>query len=107
MKATPGPWQPYESGDPADSGGRYEIGVMDAGRRVICRQFEREPNAAANAHLVAAAPEMLQAMERSYLAIADALDNLPVEAGHLAHGLEQAVNDIERVLFKAKRAEGR
>ena len=107
MKATPGPWQPYESGNPSDAAGCYEIGVMDGQQRVICRHFERDPNAAANAHLVATAPELLQAMERAYLAIAGVLDDLPVEAGHLAHGLEQAVNEIERVLFKAKRADGR
>ncbi|MBI3992227.1 MAG: hypothetical protein HY342_03060 [Candidatus Lambdaproteobacteria bacterium] len=107
MKATPGPWHPYESGDPADAAGRHEIGVMDARQQVICRHFQHDPHAAANVHLVATAPELLEALERTYLAIADVLDNLPVEAGHLAHPLERAVNDIERVLFKAKRAEGR
>ncbi len=107
MQATPGPWIPYESGDPDDPTGAYELGVMNGEAQVICRVAPQESNATANAHLLACAPELLAAAEQAYLRIAEALNDLPVEAGHLAHGLEEAVNIIEATLFKAKRAEGR
>lgn len=106
MKSTPGPWFPYESGNPHDPSEKYEIGVMNRDEQVICRSFEHEPNAEANAHLVATAPELLTVIEKAYLAVATVLNDLPVEAGHLANLLETAVDDMEQVLFKAKRAEG-
>ncbi len=106
MKSTPGPWHAYQSGDPNDPAGKFEIGVMTQDESVICDGFGRTTDGAANAHLVASAPDLLEALEQSYLRMATVLDNFPVEAAHLAHHLEEAVNDIEQVLFKAKRAEG-
>lgn len=101
MQATPGPWLAYRIDE------REEIGVMSQAEEVICRAFEACPNAEANAHLVAAAPELLAAVERAYLGVAAVMERLPIEAGHLATPLERVTQDLERVLFRAKRAEGR
>ena len=101
MQATPGPWLAYRIDE------QDEIGVMTPAEEVICRAFEACPNAEANAHLVAAAPELLTAVEQAYLGVAAVIDRLPIEAGHLATPLERVTQALEQVLFRAKRAEGR
>lgn len=100
MKSTPGPWMAYEIDD------RQEIGVMTKDETVICRSFESTPNAAANAHLVASAPDLLRAIENAYLKIATVAENFPIDAAPLAAPLEDVINELETVLFRAKRAEG-
>lgn len=59
MKHTPGPWYPAETGyEYAISKRHY---VTDGSRRTICEMTEHAPTA--NARLIAAAPDLLEALE--------------------------------------------
>lgn len=55
---TPGPWRIWRHMDPAEP--RKIIGLSDDG---ICTLDEYNTNDAANARLIAAAPELLQALQ--------------------------------------------
>lgn len=59
---TPGPWDTAPTGEPD-----WEFGVCDAGGTIICRfdlwKGDAEDEQWANASLIAAAPQMLEALQ--------------------------------------------
>jgi len=80
-KHTPGPWSFYE--DKASAGMNGEcIGIVESPRGIVCKTEESCPlETMANARLIAAAPEMLEALKRC---LHDDAGNLEPETVHLA-----------------------
>jgi hypothetical protein len=79
MKHTPGPWKIYYSGQIGDADGRFVCGF----RWDSYREFNNGNNAA-TARLIAAAPELLEALEAcneamGYMSDYDIPVNLPAK----------------------------
>jgi hypothetical protein len=93
-KHTPGPWYAKYIGDRKPIGSNELIGVyqVNDGTRLIA-----EPLSEANARLIAAAPDLLEALLLAYAA----LDNLP---GSIAHDLigDHVFEAAEAAIAKAE-----
>lgn len=88
---TPGPWQAQRR---AGSDYGYEV-VADRKRRIIAETICGEHDA--NAHLIAAAPELLEALK----ACKDFLDGVPRPSGIRIH-LDELSDTAEQVIAKAE-----
>jgi hypothetical protein len=60
MKHTPGPWKHYDDTAPAGKTGRHEIVAMG---RTVARVYYGDEQARHDARLIAAAPELLAALQ--------------------------------------------
>jgi len=84
-KHTPGPWNATELDGPA-RGHRISIHNVDTGDYVAQVNYPADPTAAANAALIAAAPELLAALRLFDTDKEDFLDLLAVHAEDVAAG---------------------
>jgi len=83
---TPGPWH-YGTGH-----GKFPAGVGSRNRAPLCMMVGNDPEDAANARFIAAAPDMRQASQRFYDAVQNYLD---VHDSELPAELVQAMNELE------------
>ena len=88
LKHTPGPWFA------ANPFGKFEVAVLNSEWTVYADQ-EANEDAAGDAHLIAAAPDMLDALDR--------VANLNPDAGEIGEGmLKTIVSEARAAIAKAK-----
>lgn len=98
IKHTPGPWSAHKTIDAHD--GHPECWQIDAEYDAVCTtQFCYAPDTAANARLIAAAPEMKEALESALwtLSVVDGSDL----CGGARDLLAMLVSEVESALAKA------
>jgi type VI protein secretion system component VasF len=98
MKHTRGPWIASEYGDYGDYDGKCRVILGEGGdiRTAVVLGFDTEENQA-NARLIAAAPDLLEALQRINEACAQIPEGLE---GYLEH-LSDAISDARKALAKA------
>ncbi|NCC85640.1 MAG: hypothetical protein EOM03_16170 [Clostridia bacterium] len=99
---TPGPWKLHE-------GGTAVVSESDGGLVASCGFLPRRSlfDEKSNAHLIAAAPEMLEALEAVEIAVmlGNAADDDPGAAREWLQAQTRAVKLVEEVLKKVRGAE--